>query len=124
MLIVSTGIGYETVKCLARRGAKVYLGARDESKATGALAKLEQEGLGPGNGQVIWFKVDYGNPRLAKKAAEEFLKRESRLDILSMQLSTYPSISSNTLTFDSQQRSAVCDIYVHAPEMFITSYLL
>ncbi|KAF9465090.1 NAD-P-binding protein [Collybia nuda] len=78
----NTGIGYETVKCLARRGAKVYLGARNESKATGALARLEQEGLGPGNGQVIWFKVDFSDPRLAKEAAEAFLKRESRLDIL------------------------------------------
>jgi NAD(P)-dependent dehydrogenase (short-subunit alcohol dehydrogenase family) len=77
------GIGYETVKFLARRGAKVYLGARDESKATGALEKLKEEGLSPGDGQVIWLGFDYSDPRLAKKAAEEFLKRETRLDILS-----------------------------------------
>lgn len=82
---------------MARQGAKVYLGARDESKATAALAKLEQEGLGPGNGQVLWLKVDYSDPRLAKKAAEEFLERELRLDILGMQLSTNPWISSNAL---------------------------
>jgi NAD(P)-dependent dehydrogenase (short-subunit alcohol dehydrogenase family) len=78
----STGIGYETVKHLARRGAKVYLGARNESRATGALAKLEHEGLGPGNGKVIWLKTDFGDIRSAKAAAEEFLKREGRLDIL------------------------------------------
>jgi NAD(P)-dependent dehydrogenase (short-subunit alcohol dehydrogenase family) len=68
------------VKLLARRGAKVYLGARDESKATGAIAKMQAEGLG--RGQVVWFKVDFSDPRLAQKAAEEFTNRESRLDIL------------------------------------------
>jgi len=76
----NTGIGYETVKHLARRGAKVYLGARDESKATGAIAKLEAEGLG--RGQVVWLRVDYSDPRWAKAAAEEFMRREARLDIL------------------------------------------
>lgn len=76
----NTGIGYETVKQLARRGAKVYLGARDESKATGAIAKLQAEGLG--QGQVVWLKVDFSDPRLAKRAAEEFIDCESRLDIL------------------------------------------
>jgi hypothetical protein len=46
------------------------------------LAKLQHEGLGPGNGEVIWLKVDFGDMRSAKAAAEEFLKREQRLDIL------------------------------------------
>lgn len=67
---------------LARKGAKVYLAARDESKATGAIASLEAEGLG--NGQVLWLKLDLSDPREAKKSAEEFLKREQRLDILSV----------------------------------------
>jgi len=68
------------VKLLARRGAKVYLGARDESKATGAIAKLQAEGLG--RGQVVWLRVDLSDPRLTKVAAEEFMNRESRLDVL------------------------------------------
>ncbi|RDB30491.1 hypothetical protein Hypma_007324 [Hypsizygus marmoreus] len=78
----NTGIGYETVKHLARKGAKVYLGARDESKATGAIAKLHSEGLGPGNGEVIWLRADFSDMHSAKAAAEEFLRRETRLDVL------------------------------------------
>ncbi|KAG5653741.1 hypothetical protein H0H81_010998 [Sphagnurus paluster] len=78
----NTGIGYETVKHLARRGAKVYLGARDESKATGAIAKLHHEGLGPGNGEVVWLKADFSELQSAKQAGELFLKRETRLDVL------------------------------------------
>ena len=50
---------------------------------TEAIAKLESEGLGPGNGQIIWLKLDLSDPRNAKKAAEEFMTKEKRLDILS-----------------------------------------
>lgn len=93
----NTGIGYETVKQLARRGAKVYLGARDESKATGAIAKLQAEGLG--QGQVVWLKVDFSDPRLAKRAAEEFIDCESRLDILSTCLLPWDSPHSHEALF-------------------------
>ena len=59
------------------------MGARDESKATGALARLEAEGLGPGNGTVHWLKLDLSDPKIAQEAAKDFLKKETRLDILS-----------------------------------------
>jgi len=78
----NTGIGYETVKHLARRGAKVYLGARDESKATGAMANLQHEGLGPGKGTIVWLKCDFGDLHSSKEAAELFLCLENRLDVL------------------------------------------
>ncbi|KAF8906837.1 hypothetical protein CPB84DRAFT_1959889 [Gymnopilus junonius] len=76
----NTGIGYHTVKLLARKGAKVYLGARNEAKAKEAIAELEREGLG--SGQVVWLHVDMSNPMWAQEAANEFLMKETRLDIL------------------------------------------
>ncbi|KAJ7612418.1 NAD(P)-binding protein [Mycena rosella] len=76
----NTGIGYSTVKFLARRGAKVYLSARNESTATDAIARLEKEGLG--SGQVVFLKLDLIDPRLAKKSAEDYIGKEKRLDIL------------------------------------------
>ncbi|KAF8632873.1 hypothetical protein AX17_004721 [Amanita inopinata Kibby_2008] len=76
------GIGFATVQYLARAGAKVYLAARDEKRATDAIQTLKSEGLAPGNGEVIWHKLDLSDPRDVKKSAEEFLKLESRLDIL------------------------------------------
>jgi NAD(P)-dependent dehydrogenase (short-subunit alcohol dehydrogenase family) len=82
----SSGIGYATVKSLARRGAKVYMAARNESKATGALASLESEGVGPGS--VVWLRLDLVDPRGVKKAAEEFLSKEDRLDILGALIAT------------------------------------
>jgi len=38
--VFSKGIDYATVKHHARRGAKVYLGARTEEKGAGTIAKL------------------------------------------------------------------------------------
>ncbi|KAJ7134692.1 NAD-P-binding protein [Mycena epipterygia] len=76
----NAGIGYFTVKFLAQRGAKVYLAARNESKAIGAIAKLEHEGLG--TGEVVFLKLDLADPRMAKKSAQEYLSKEKRLDIL------------------------------------------
>jgi len=78
----NAGIGYATVKHLARKGAKVYMAARNKTKAEAAIARLKQEGLGPGNGEVIWLELDLADPRNAKTAAQEFMSKEKRLDIL------------------------------------------
>ncbi|OAX40087.1 NAD(P)-binding protein [Rhizopogon vinicolor AM-OR11-026] len=78
----NAGIGYATVKHLARHGAKVYMAARNQSRAEAAIAQLKEEGLGPGNGEVVWLELDLKDPRNAKKAAEEFMKKEKRLDVL------------------------------------------
>ncbi|KDQ62504.1 hypothetical protein JAAARDRAFT_30409 [Jaapia argillacea MUCL 33604] len=78
----NAGIGFKTVRHLARKGAKVYLAARNEARATAAIAELEAEGFGEGKGQVVWLKLDLADPRLAKSAAEDFMSHESRLDIL------------------------------------------
>ncbi|EEB94675.1 hypothetical protein MPER_06472 [Moniliophthora perniciosa FA553] len=76
------GIGYATVQHLVRAGARVYMAARDEKKAKAAIETLQRQGLGPGNGQVHWLKLDLSDPRAAKAAAEEFTSQEKRLDIL------------------------------------------
>ncbi|RXW16836.1 hypothetical protein EST38_g9026 [Candolleomyces aberdarensis] len=80
------GIGFATVSALLRANAKVYLAARNEERAKAAIESLHNAGLGKGGdhslGEVVWLKLDLGDPREAKKAAEEFLKLETRLDVL------------------------------------------
>lgn len=78
----NAGVGYGTVQHLARHGAKVYLGARNEAKATAAIEQLKKEGLQPGNGEILWLDIDLSDPRKAKAAAEAFLEMEKRLDVL------------------------------------------
>ena len=81
------------MKHLARKGAKVYLGARSEEKATVALQTLEEEGISPG--QVVWLPFDASSPEKAKKSAETFLEKEERLDVLGKHL-RYPVNLKNT----------------------------
>ena len=39
----NTGIGKETIKCLLKKNAKVYMAARDKKKAVAAIADLKAE---------------------------------------------------------------------------------
>ncbi len=78
----SSGIGYGTVRHLARAGAKVYMAARNETRAAEAIERLKTESLEPGNGEVVWLKLDLSDPRLARQSAEEFMRKEKRLDVL------------------------------------------
>ena len=78
----SAGIGYATVRNLARGGAKVYLAARNEERAKAAIHKLKQEGLGSRNGDVHWLKLDLSDPKVAKESALQFAAKEKRLDVL------------------------------------------
>ncbi|EJD07068.1 NAD-binding protein [Fomitiporia mediterranea MF3/22] len=79
----TSGLGYPVAQELLRKGATVYLAARNESKAIATISRLEREGLAPGHGKPLWHKLDLENPHDVKNSAEEFLSRESRLDILS-----------------------------------------
>ncbi|KAJ7182289.1 NAD(P)-binding protein [Mycena crocata] len=74
----NTGIGYETVKQLLLKNAKVYLAARSPEKAAAAIKKLEQET----KRTAIFLQLDLADLSSVRKAAESYLAQESRLDIL------------------------------------------
>ncbi|TCD67359.1 hypothetical protein EIP91_010207 [Steccherinum ochraceum] len=87
----NSGLGYETVKQLYAHNAKVYLACRDEKKGKDAIARMKQELQGMSGdtakaeskvGEVLWLQLDLSDPRKARKAGEEFLKIEQRLDVL------------------------------------------
>ncbi|KAF5362156.1 hypothetical protein D9756_002152 [Leucocoprinus leucothites] len=76
----NSGIGFTTIQFLARKGARVYMACRREEAYKEASKRLEEAGLG--DGSVHWLHLDLSDPRLASKAAKEFLQKEDRLDIL------------------------------------------
>ncbi|KAL6304124.1 NAD-P-binding protein [Sparassis latifolia] len=75
----NSGIGYAALQHLARRGAKVYMGARNPDRAKAAIERMQAEGLGPGNGQVLYVNVDFTELTVAKQSAENFMQLETRL---------------------------------------------
>jgi NAD(P)-dependent dehydrogenase (short-subunit alcohol dehydrogenase family) len=80
----SAGIGYATTIELARHGAKVYLACRSEPKALAAIEQMHREGPEIKAGSLIWLPLDLMDLDSVVKAAETFLRQESRLNILGM----------------------------------------
>ncbi|KAJ7486352.1 NAD-P-binding protein [Mycena galericulata] len=74
----NTGIGYETVKQLLLKNAKVYLAARSPDKAAAAIKRLE----GETKNTAIFLQLDLADLPSVRKAAESFLAQESKLDLL------------------------------------------
>ncbi|OSX60727.1 hypothetical protein POSPLADRAFT_1171809 [Postia placenta MAD-698-R-SB12] len=78
----AAGVGFAVVQHLARRGATVYIAARSQDRAEDAIKRICASGLAPGNGRIDHIELDLADPRTAKRAAETFLQKEERLDIL------------------------------------------
>ncbi|PIL29562.1 hypothetical protein GSI_08198 [Ganoderma sinense ZZ0214-1] len=75
----NSGIGFEMIKSLLRKNAKVYLAARSEQKGAAAIRALEQES---GGKTAEFLQLDLSDLAAVRASAQEFAKRESHLDIL------------------------------------------
>ncbi|THU91854.1 NAD-P-binding protein [Dendrothele bispora CBS 962.96] len=73
----SAGIGKITVKALLEKNATVYLAARNEKKS---LDVLEEYASLPGKG--IFINLDLADLHSVKTAAQEFLRKETKLHVL------------------------------------------
>ncbi|KAG8927033.1 hypothetical protein FRC00_002360 [Tulasnella sp. 408] len=100
----NSGIGFKTAEVLASKGAKVYLGARDESRGKAATDAIRDSISGlPSAGSVHWLPLDLSTPQSTKAGADAFVRLESRLDVLihnaGMQVKGYSTVSEGGLTF-------------------------
>ncbi|KAJ7612618.1 hypothetical protein FB45DRAFT_302021 [Roridomyces roridus] len=75
----NTGIGYHTVKQLLLKNAKVYIAGRSAERVAAAIKSLETETNGK---KAIFLELDLGDLKSVRKAAESFLEKEERLDML------------------------------------------
>lgn len=73
------GLGFETVKALASKGAHVLLAARNDEKGKAAVAEVQK--LIP-NAQVELLRLDLASQRSIRAAASEVSERFSQLDLL------------------------------------------
>ncbi|KAG2131788.1 hypothetical protein DEU56DRAFT_739839 [Suillus clintonianus] len=74
----NTGIGKETAKTLLAHGAKVYVAARSQEKAEVAIKDLKDST----GGEALFLKLDLGDLKSVKAAAEEYISKETKLDVL------------------------------------------
>lgn len=75
----NTGIGYETAKDVAARGAKVILACRNESLAVAACNKIQKE---TNNKDVHYKHLDLSSLKSVREFAKYILDTENRLDVL------------------------------------------
>lgn len=75
----NTGIGFETAKELAKRGAKIILACRDEKKGTAARDQIIDA---TGNQKIVYKRLDLASFASVREFTKDILQSESRLDVL------------------------------------------
>ncbi|KAK6199299.1 short-chain alcohol dehydrogenase [Scheffersomyces amazonensis] len=82
----SSGVGYEAAKLLLGvTNAKVYIFARNKAKIENAIKRLQLEIAQEFNKKTInvdYVLVDFSDLNTIKTASQDFLSKESRLDII------------------------------------------
>lgn len=74
-------MGYELAKILYSKGGNIYVAARSPDKVNRAIKSI-QDGTPESRGQLHPLILDLSDFPSIKKAANQFLERESRLDVL------------------------------------------
>ena len=74
-----TGIGKETARALASRGARVHIACRSEEKGRKAMQEIAAQ---TGSSDVSLLSVDLGDLGSVRAAAREFLARDEPLHVL------------------------------------------
>ncbi|XP_077064498.1 dehydrogenase/reductase SDR family member 13b.1 [Siphateles boraxobius] len=75
----NTGIGRVTAVDLARRGARVILACRNQTRGQAAADVVQRES---GSKNVVYMQLDLASLKSVRSFTETFLKTERRLDIL------------------------------------------
>ncbi|KAK0756603.1 hypothetical protein N5P37_010757 [Trichoderma harzianum] len=82
-------LGLETVKQLALHGAKVYVGARSESRAKQAINEILSQHPSIPKERMEWLPLDLENLQNVIEAAKILSTTESRLDVLGIGPETF-----------------------------------
>ncbi|KAJ3891438.1 short chain dehydrogenase [Lentinula edodes] len=121
----NTGLGYITVRELARKGARVYMLSRTETRALAAIAKIRKELDSELKPELEYIKFDLLSLKSAKEAAEEFMRQSElkpeveyiNFDLLSLK-------SAKKAAEEFVQREKRLDILVNNAGIMATPYEL
>ncbi|XP_049870442.1 retinol dehydrogenase 14-like [Pectinophora gossypiella] len=112
----NSGIGYETAKNMAERGARVILACRSETRGTAARDQIVQA---TGNTDVHFRRLDLASFASVRAFADMILKTEKRLDILINNAGIFQSKNEKT-----EDGLLLCMQVNHFGPFLLTSLLL
>lgn len=75
----NSGLGYESVKSFAKKGAEVILASRSLTKGENARAEIEKLGI---SGKIIVMQLDLMDLESVKRFAVDYQEKYKRLDVL------------------------------------------
>lgn len=75
----NTGLGLETARVLAARGARVLLGCRSEARANEAMRSIEADHSGS---DLAFVELDQADLASVRRCADSVIADEARLDVL------------------------------------------
>ncbi|CZR66671.1 related to light induced alcohol dehydrogenase Bli-4 [Phialocephala subalpina] len=84
----TAGIGYETAKMIYHLNGTIYITSRSESSASKATEPIKSSSPHPsqtipsGRGTISYVQLNLSDLSTIKGSAEEFLRREKRLDVI------------------------------------------
>lgn len=79
----ASGVGFELAKILYIASGTVYIAARSDSRCEGAIEKIKADTRGQKNvGKLNAMVMDLADLETIKPAVEDFLRKETRLDVL------------------------------------------
>ncbi|KAK0938162.1 hypothetical protein LTR29_010273 [Friedmanniomyces endolithicus] len=90
------GLGLETVRTLAKTGARVFFTARSGEKAKKIVDSLVAEGKTDGDlkgTRIEWVQIDNMSLKSVKAGAEDFLRRSDKLNVLVANAGALPRLS-------------------------------
>ncbi|EEY23746.1 conserved hypothetical protein [Verticillium alfalfae VaMs.102] len=80
----NSGIGYDTIRLFALRGAKLYMASRTRPKARQAMSEMYDRHPEIKPGQLAWVSLDLSDLKTVVAAADHVKANETRLDIISV----------------------------------------
>ncbi|KAI0551745.1 short-chain dehydrogenase [Xylaria curta] len=110
------GVGYHTAYRLALAGARVYVGARSQQKADGAIKNMLEDSPSLDAALLKPLVMDLANFHEVQQVARRFLKGEDRLDILVNNAALLPG----PVAFDSNGLSLSFATNYLGPFLFTT----
>lgn len=76
-----TGCGLELTKLLYQHNATVYVAGRSREKGDKSIATVKEE-FPDSKGKLVFLQLDLADQSTIKQSAQEFMSKESRLDVL------------------------------------------